>query len=84
MFNESVSFTAVSSGNAEDRCKARGAGAREVFSGKLPVALRAEIACGTFKKRELLPFSRYLIWVARQKRQKGPIRMTPQSARSAI
>lgn len=45
-------------------------GVREL-SGELPVALRAEMACGTFKKRELLPFSRYLIWAAKQKRKKA-------------
>lgn len=69
--------------NAEDQQRT-GCGSQRRLSGELPVALRAEMVCGTFKKRELLPFSRYLIWAAKQKRQKGPIRMTPQCMQSAI
>lgn len=58
-------------------------GSQMRLSDELPVALRAATARGEFRKREILPFSRNLIWIAKQKRQRGPIRMT-QSMLSAI
>lgn len=80
MFHESVDSAAVFSQCWTSKMYRA---ARCGFLISLPDALRAARACGEFRKREISPFSTNLIWIAKQKRQRGPVRMT-QSMSSAI